>query len=55
MAYAELIAAGYLGILTACMNAHGLVNQLFVKAPAPILGAILMADALARLGFLRAS
>ena len=52
MAWIELAAAIYLGVLTAFTNADGLFNRLFLKAPLPVFGAFLLADALSRLGYI---
>ena len=52
MAYAELIAAAYIGALGAFVNADRFWERLFFKAPLLPASALLFADALSRLGYL---
>ena len=52
MAYFELAAAVYLGLLTVTLNTDGYLNTLLLKAPAPILGMFVAVDAMSRLGWI---
>lgn len=52
MAYAELIAALYIGALGGFVNAERALDRLFFKAPLFPVSAFLLADALSRLGYL---
>jgi hypothetical protein len=52
MAYAELIAAAYIGALGAFLNANRFWDRLLLKAPLFPASAFLLADALSRLGYL---